>query len=156
MHVVSHLLSTICYSQGFKCWINLSQIKIYYSELRVDLFTVAMHKGLNKIKFLRQVQLCQGNLNWRQGNVREFCFVQSVWTLPCEYTHMYPNRYTRYICIAFMICTSLQDYHILYPLIQRKSILQTSLVIILTHARTHAIVKVYMGPRLCRIESRQI
>ena len=25
-----------------------------------------------------------------------------------------------------------------------------------THARTHAIVKVYMGPRPCRIESRQI
>ena len=57
-------------------------------------------------------------------------------------------------CIAMMICTSLQDY--LYPMIQRKSIPQASLDIILTHARTHAIVKVYMGPRPCRIESRHI
>ena len=73
---------------------------------------------------------------------------------PYEYTHVYPYRYTWYICIAMMIYTSLQEY--LYPLIQRKSIRQTSLVITLTHTRTHAIVKVYMGPRLCRIESRQI
>ena len=74
---------------------------------------------------------------------------------PCEYTHVYPKRYTWYICIAIIICTRLQDY--LYPLIQRKSVPQTSLVIILhTHERTHAIVKVYMGPRPCRIESRQI
>ena len=54
----------------------------------------------------------------------------------CEYTHVYPIRYTWYICIAVMIYTSLQEY--LYPLIQRKSIPQTSLVIILTHTRTHA------------------
>ena len=67
-----------------------------------------------------------------------------------------PNRYTWYICIALMICTSLHDY--LYPMTQRRSIPQTSLVINLTqtHARTHAIVKVYRGPRPCRIESRQI
>ena len=75
---------------------------------------------------------------------------------PYKYTHVYPYIYTWYICIAMMIYTSLQEY--LYPLIQRKSIPQTSLVITLTHihARTHAIVKVYMGPRPCRIESRQI
>ena len=75
---------------------------------------------------------------------------------PYEYTHVYPYRYTWYICIAMMIYTSLQEY--LYPLIQRKSIPQTSLVITLTHthARTHEIVKVYMGPRPCNIESRQI
>ena len=54
---------------------------------------------------------------------------------PCEYTYVYLNRYTWYICIAVMICTSLQDY--LYPMIQRKSIPQTSLVIILTHTCTH-------------------
>ena len=48
---------------------------------------------------------------------------------------MYPKRYTWYICIAMMIYTSLQVY--LYPLIQRKSIPQTSLVITLTHTRTH-------------------
>ena len=65
---------------------------------------------------------------------------------------MYPNRYTWYICISMMICTSLQDY--LYRMIKRKSIPQTSLVIILTH--THATVKVYRGTRPCRIESRQI
>ena len=39
---------------------------------------------------------------------------------PCEteYTDVYPNNYTRntwYICIAMMICTSLQEY--LYSLI---------------------------------------
>ena len=74
---------------------------------------------------------------------------------PYEYTHVYPYRYTWYICIAMMIYTSLQEN--LYPLFQRKSIPQTSLAITLTHthARTHAIVKVYMGPRPCRIESRQ-
>ena len=69
-----------------------------------------------------------------------------------------PNRNTWYICIAMMTYTSLQEY--LYLLIQRKCIPQTSLVITLTHtrthARTHAIVKAYMGPRPCRIESRQI
>ena len=41
---------------------------------------------------------------------------------PYEYTHVYPYRYTWYICIAMMIFTSLQEY--LYPLIQRKSIPQ--------------------------------
>ena len=56
---------------------------------------------------------------------------------PYEYTHVYPYRYTWYICIAMMIHTSLQEY--LYPLIQRKSIPQTSFVITLTHTR--AIVK---------------
>ena len=61
---------------------------------------------------------------------------------PYEYTHVYPYRYTWYICIAMMIYTSLQEY--LYPLIQRKSILQTSLL--QTHACTHAIVKVYIVP----------
>ena len=50
---------------------------------------------------------------------------------PYEYTHVYPYRYTWYLCIAMiytslqeylcitMIYTSLQEY--LYPLIQRKS-----------------------------------
>ena len=57
---------------------------------------------------------------------------------PCEYTHVYPNRYTWYIYIAVMIYTSLREY--LYPLIQRKSIPQTALVTILTSTRTHAIV----------------
>ena len=72
---------------------------------------------------------------------------------PCEYTHVYRNKYTLYSCIAMMTCTSLQDY--LYPLIQQKSNRQTSQVIILTHshARTHAIVKVYRGPRPCGIEA---
>ena len=37
----------------------------------MELFTVAMHKGLNKNKFLRRVWLCQGNLDWPQGKVRE-------------------------------------------------------------------------------------
>ena len=73
---------------------------------------------------------------------------------PYEYTRVYPYRYTWYICIAMMKYTSLKEY--LYPLIQRKSIPLTTLVITLTHTRTHAIVKVYMSPRPCRIESRQI
>ena len=51
--------------------INLSKIKIYHSKLNTELFTVAIHKGLNKIKFLRQVHLCQGNLDWRQGKISE-------------------------------------------------------------------------------------
>ena len=38
---------------------------------------------------------------------------------PYEYTHVYPYRYTWYICIAMMIYASLQEY--LYPLIQRVS-----------------------------------
>ena len=73
---------------------------------------------------------------------------------PYEYTNVYRNRYTWYIGIAMMVYTSLQEY--LYPLIQRRSISQNSLVITLTHTqtRTHAIVKVYMGPRPCLIESR--
>ena len=29
---------------------------------------------------------------------------------PYEYTHVYPYRYTWYICIAMMIYTSLQEY----------------------------------------------
>ena len=66
---------------------------------------------------------------------------------PCEYTHVYPNRYTWNICIAMMIYTSLQEYP--YPLIQRKSNPQTSLIIILTHKRNrkniwvldHAVLK---------------
>ena len=66
-----------------------------------------------------------------------------------------PYRYTWYICIAMMKYTSFQEY--LYPMILRKSILQTSLSSLWhTHARTHAIVKVYMGPRPCHIESSQI
>ena len=76
------------------------------------------------------------------------CTKDNLVVFPYEYTHVYPYRYTWYICIAMMIYTSLQEY--LYPLIQRKSIPQTSLVI------THAIVKVYIGPRPCLIESRQI
>ena len=52
---------------------------------------------------------------------------------PCEYTYVYPNRYTWYICIVMMIYTSLQEY--LYPLIQRKSITQTSLVYMQAHAQ---------------------
>ena len=47
------------------------QIKIYHSKLKTELFTVAIHKGLSKIKFLRRVQLCQGNLDWCQGKIRE-------------------------------------------------------------------------------------
>ena len=50
------------------------QNKIYHSKLQTELFTVAIHIGLNKIKFLRQkyrVQLCQGNLEWRHRKVRE-------------------------------------------------------------------------------------
>ena len=43
------------------------KIKIYHFKLKTELFTVAIYKGLNKIKFLRRVQLCQGNLDWRQG-----------------------------------------------------------------------------------------
>ena len=63
---------------------------------------------------------------------------------PYEYTRVCPYRYTWYICIAMIKYTSLQELFYLYPLIQRKSIPQTSLVITLTHthARTHAIVKV--------------
>ena len=49
------------------------------------------------------------------------------------FTPEYFYRYTWYTCIAMMICTSLQEY--LYPLIQRKSIPQNSLVTILTHTR---------------------
>ena len=30
--------------------------------------------------------------------------------IPYEYTHVYPYRYTWYICIAMMIYTSLQEY----------------------------------------------
>ena len=79
----------------------------------------------------------------------------NIVVFPCEYTYVYPNRYIWFICIAMMICTSPQEY--LYPLIQQKSIPQTSHIIILphTHAGTQAIVKVYRGPRLCRIENRQ-
>ena len=54
---------------------------------------------------------------------------------PYEYTRVYPYRYTWYICIAMMKYTSLQEY--LYPLIQQKSLLKTSLAITLTHTRTH-------------------
>ena len=52
-----------------------------------------------------------------------------------EYTYVYPYRYTWYIWIAMMMYTNLQEY--LYPLIQQKSIPPTSLVITLTHTRTH-------------------
>ena len=45
--------------------------KINHSKLKTELFTVAIHKGLNKMKFLQRVQLCQGNLDWSQGKVRE-------------------------------------------------------------------------------------
>ena len=55
--------------------------------------------------------------------------------IPYEYTYVYPYRTTWYICIAMMIYTSLQEYQ--YPLIQRESIPQTSLVITLTHTRMH-------------------
>ena len=34
-------------------------------------YTAVIHKGLNKIKFLRRVQLCQGNLDWCQRKVSE-------------------------------------------------------------------------------------
>ena len=73
---------------------------------------------------------------------------------PCEYTHVYPNRYTWYICIALMICTRLQEY--LYPLISTKIYFKNATR---HHFDTHAhtsIVKVYMGPRPCQFESRQI
>ena len=81
------------------------------------------------------------------------CTKEYLSCFPDEYTHVYPYRYTWYICIAMMIYTSLQEY--LYPLIQRKSILQNSLVINLTHTRTHNCKSIY-GPRPCPIESRQI
>ena len=45
------------------------KIKIFHSKLKTELFIVAIHIGfigLNKIKFLHQVQLCQGSLEWRQ------------------------------------------------------------------------------------------
>ena len=55
---------------------------------------------------------------------------------PYEYTHVYRNRYTWYIGIAMMVYTSLQEY--LYPLIQRRSISQNSLVITFdTHTDAH-------------------
>ena len=50
---------------------NLSKIKIYHLILKTELLTAAIYKGLNKIKTLRRVQVCQGNLDWRQGKVRE-------------------------------------------------------------------------------------
>ena len=68
------------------------KIKIYHSKLKTELFTVAMHQGLNKIKFLRQVQLCQGNLDWCQGKIREMSgnFVLSSLYEPCYclYLHL--------------------------------------------------------------------
>ena len=54
---------------------------------------------------------------------------------PYEYTHVYPYRYTWYICIAMMMYTSLQEY--LYLLIKPKSIPQISLINTLTHTRMH-------------------
>ena len=58
---------------------------MYRSKFKTELFTVAIHKDLNKIKFLRRVQLCQGNLDWRQGKVREMSgnFVLSSLYEPC-------------------------------------------------------------------------
>ena len=39
--------------------------KSFQQELFTN--TLAIHKSLNKIKFLGRVQLCQGNSDWRQG-----------------------------------------------------------------------------------------
>ena len=44
---------------------------MYHSKLKTELFAVSIHKAFNKIKFLLRVQLCQGNLDWREGKVRE-------------------------------------------------------------------------------------
>ena len=63
------------------------------------------------------------------------CTKEKLSRFPYEYTYVYPYRDTWYICIAMMKYTSLQKY--LYPLIQRKFIPQTSIVITLTHTRTH-------------------
>ena len=53
-----------------------------HSKLITELFTVAVHEGLNKTEFLQRVGSCQGNLDWRQGKVMEmsgnFVFFQSV------------------------------------------------------------------------------
>ena len=35
---------------------NLSKTKINHSKLKTELFTVAIHKDLNKMKFLQRVQ----------------------------------------------------------------------------------------------------
>ena len=57
---------------------------INHSKLKTELFIVAIYKGLNEMKFLRRVQLCQGNLDWRQGNVREFV-LSSLYEPCCHY-----------------------------------------------------------------------
>ena len=38
-------------------FINLSKTKINHSKLKTELLTVAIHKGLNKMKFLQREQL---------------------------------------------------------------------------------------------------
>ena len=57
----------------------------YHSKLKTELLPIAVHKGLNKNKFLRRVHLCQGNLDWRQEKVREMSgnFVLSCLYEPC-------------------------------------------------------------------------
>ena len=50
------------------------------TQLKTELFTVTIHKGLNKVSSASTVmsgkfELASGK---SQGNVREFCFVQSV------------------------------------------------------------------------------
>ena len=71
---------------------------------------------------------------------------------PYEYTHVYPYRYTWYIYIAMII------YYPTGISISAGSTIIYSANLTRSHfdTRTHAIVKVYMGPRPCRIESRQI
>ena len=62
--------------------INLSKIKIYHSKLNTELFTVAIHKGLNKIQVSATSTVLLGKFGLAsgksQGNVREFCFIRSV------------------------------------------------------------------------------
>ena len=77
---------------------------------------------------------------------------------PYEYTHVYPYIYMWYICIAMMIYKN-----VYWPTGISLSADSTKIYCANltrhhfdTHARTHAIMKVYMGSRPCRIESRQI
>ena len=61
---------------------KFSNIKIYHSKLKTELFTVAIHKGLNKNQVSLTSTVMSGKFGLAsgksQGNVREFCFVQSV------------------------------------------------------------------------------
>ena len=51
---------------------KLCEVQNNQSKLKKKpLSTVAIDKDLKKTKFVRRVRLCQGNLDWRQGKVRE-------------------------------------------------------------------------------------